>query len=246
MAALLTNPNIDFLVVSDILPDRLPQDVIGTVKKDPRMANCKIAILCKDEEAAKARLGDGYTYIKAPLTGEALEAAAKAALDGVADPANARAEAYAAMASSSLAAMANGRSDIGGALAALAGQLYRADAVSVPAAKAIGLAGGEAALPALSAALAGGEEGLGVFGAGLEMGPLLREKAGEDGALLRFGPPAREPAEGVVDQRHGRRRRALRRHCEEAARGEAGRGAEREARPARDGRARAAVGEVVG
>lgn len=156
MAALLTNPNIDFLVVSDILPDRLPQDVIGNVKKDPRMANCKIAILCKDDEAAKARLGDGYTYIKAPLTGEALEAAAKAALDGVADPANARAEAYAAMASSSLAAMANGKSDIGGALAALAGQLDRADAVSVPAAKAIGLAGGEAALPALSAALAGG------------------------------------------------------------------------------------------
>ena len=156
MAALLTNPNIDFLVVSDILPDRLPQDVIGNVKKDPRMANCKIAILCKDEEAAKARLGDSFTYIKSPLTGESLEAAAKTALEGVADPANARAEAYAAMASGSLAAMANGKCDVGGALAALAGQLDRADAVAVPATKALGLAGGEAALPALSAALAGG------------------------------------------------------------------------------------------
>jgi hypothetical protein len=156
MAALLTNPNVDFLVVSDILPDRLPQDVIGNVKKDPRMANCKIAILCKDEEAAKTRLGDGYTYIKAPLTGEALEAAAKAALEGAGNPANARAEAYAAMASSSLATMANGKCDIGAAVAALAGQLDRADAIAVPAAKALGLAGGEAALPALTAALGGG------------------------------------------------------------------------------------------
>lgn len=156
MAALLTNPNVDFLVVSDILPDRLPQDVIGNVKKDPRMANTKIAILCKDEEAAKAKLGDGYTYIKAPLTGEALAAAAAAALEGANDPAKARAEAYAAMASASLAAMAAGRSDIGGAATALAAQLDRADAVSVPAAKALGMAGGEGAVAALCAALAGG------------------------------------------------------------------------------------------
>lgn len=156
MAALLTNPNVDFLVVSDILPDRTPQDVIGNVKKDPRMANTKIAILCKDEEAAKAKLGDGFTYIKAPLTGEALATATTAALEGSNDPAKARAEAYAAMASASLAAMAAGRCDIGGAATTLAGQLDRADAVSVPAAKALGLGGGEAALAALSGALAGG------------------------------------------------------------------------------------------
>lgn len=156
MAALLTNPNVDFLVVSDILPDRLPQDVIGNVKKDPRMANTKIAILCKDEEAAKAKLGDGYTFIKAPLTGEALGAAVVAALEGSNDPAKARAEAYAASASGSLAAMAAGRCDIGGAAATLAGQLDRADAVSVPAAKALGHGGGAPALAALTAALAGG------------------------------------------------------------------------------------------
>lgn len=156
MAALLTNPNVDFLVVSDILPDRLPQDVIGNVKKDPRMANTKIAILCKDEDAARAKLGDGYSYIKAPLTGEALGAAAAAALEGSNDPAKARAEAYAANASASLAAMAAGGGDIGGAVTALAGQLDRADAVSVAAAKALGLGGGEGALAALAGALAGG------------------------------------------------------------------------------------------
>jgi HEAT repeat protein len=156
MAALLTNPNVDFLVVSDILPDRLPQDVIGNVKKDPRMANCKIAILCKDEEAAKAKLGDGYTFIKAPLTGEALAAAATAALEGSSDPAKVRAEAYAASASASLAAMAAGGSDIKGAVATLCGQLDRADAVAVPAAKALGMAGADDALKALSAALGGG------------------------------------------------------------------------------------------
>jgi DNA-binding response OmpR family regulator len=157
MHSLLVNPNIDVVVINEILPDQLPETVIGNIKKDPRMANTRVVVIAKDEEAAKphfANFGD-VSYVKAPLTGENLVAAVNKALEGSTNPGNARAEAYAANASNSLLAFAAQKGDIGPALTNLGMQLNRSDAVSVPAAKALGLAGGEAQLAPLVTALGG-------------------------------------------------------------------------------------------
>src|SRR5690606_8913805 len=42
---LLNNPSVDVVVINEILPDGLPEDVIGNVRKDSRMANAKIVIV---------------------------------------------------------------------------------------------------------------------------------------------------------------------------------------------------------
>ena len=158
MHSLLVNPNIDVVVINEILPDQLPESVIGNIKKDPRMANTRVVVIAKDEEQAKphfAQFGEGVSYVKAPLTGENLIAAVNKALEGSTNPGNVRAEAYAANASNSLLAFAAQKGDIGAALTNLGLQLNRGDAVSVPAAKALGLAGGEAQLASLTQALGG-------------------------------------------------------------------------------------------
>jgi hypothetical protein len=155
MRNLLNNPSVDVVVINEVLPDRLPEDVIGNIKKDPRMANTKVVVIAKDEEAAKARFGDGVGIVKAPLTGESLVAAVNTALEGQSNPIGTRAEAFATKASAALLAMAGNKASIGAALANLALQLNRSDSVSVPAAKAIGLAGSATELSALVAALGG-------------------------------------------------------------------------------------------
>lgn len=155
MHSLLINPNVDVVVINEILPDRMPEDVIGIVKKDPRMANTRVVVIAKDEEAAKTRFGDGVSIVKAPLTGENLVAAVNAALEGSTTPGNVRAEAYAAKASTALHSIAAQKGDIGGALVNLALQLNRGDNVAVPAAKALGLAGSQGQLKDLIGALSG-------------------------------------------------------------------------------------------
>ena len=155
MQSLLTNPNVDVVVINEILPDRLPEEIIGNIKKDSRMANTKVVIIAKDEEAAKARFGDSVGIIKAPLTGDNMVEAVNKALEGVSNPSNARAEAYATQASAALLSMASSNAAIGGALVNLGLQLNRNDAVAVPAAKALGHAGGAAELAALTGALGG-------------------------------------------------------------------------------------------
>ena len=155
MHSLLVNPNVDVVVINEILPDQLPEAVIGNIKKDPRMANTRVVVIAKDEEAAKTRFGEGVSIVKAPLTGENLIEAVNKALAGSTNPGNVRAEAYAANASNSLLAFAAQKGDIGAALANLGLQLNRGDAVSVPAAKALGLAGGQGQLAPLTQALGG-------------------------------------------------------------------------------------------
>ncbi len=156
MRSLLVNPNVDVVVINENLPDGMPEVVIGNIKKNATMANAKIVVIAKDEEAAKARFGDGVAIVKGPLTGENLVAAVNTALDGVTTPANARAEGYAAEASIGLHAIASNKGAIGGALDSLSKQLNRSDAVAVPAAKALGFGGGAAELTALVGALGGG------------------------------------------------------------------------------------------
>jgi DNA-binding NarL/FixJ family response regulator len=159
MRSLLVNPGVDVVVINDNLPDGMPETVIGNIKKDTRMAHVKIVILAKDEEAAKTRFGDGVGVIKTPLTGESLVAAVDAALKDVESPgkaASARAEAYASKASEALLAIAANKGTIASALANLVAQLNRGDTVSVPAAKALGFAGGSPELKALVDAIGGG------------------------------------------------------------------------------------------
>ncbi|MBX3461590.1 MAG: HEAT repeat domain-containing protein [Planctomycetes bacterium] len=156
MRSLLVNPNVDVVVINEILPDRMPEDVIGNIKKDPRLANTRIVVIAKDVEAAQARFGDGVGVVQAPLTGETLVAAVNTALEGVSSPAGERAEAYATKASNALLAIARQKGSIAGALGNLAKQLDRGDAVSVPAARALGLAGGPVELSSLAVALGNG------------------------------------------------------------------------------------------
>lgn len=158
MRQLLNNPNVDVVVINEILPDRLPEDVIGNIKKDSRMANMKVVVIAKDVEAAKTRFGDTVQgVVQAPLTGEALITEVNRVLDGSMNPGSARAEAYAKAASEALLAVAGSKSKIDGALDSLSKQLMnRADAVAVPAARSLGLAGNAAQLDALVTALQGG------------------------------------------------------------------------------------------
>jgi len=158
--SLLGNPNIDVVVINEILPDGLPEDVIGNIRKDNRMANTKIVVVTKDEEAASERFGDGVSFITAPLSAENLSAAVASALEGASTPGAARAEDYASKASAALLNLAGRKADIAPAMSNLALQLNRGDSVSVPAAKAIGLSGGEGQLTALVGALENGSDEL--------------------------------------------------------------------------------------
>ncbi len=155
MRRLLINPNTDVVVISENLPDRLPEDVIGNIKKDPRMANTKVVIIAKDEAAARERFGAEVGIVQAPLSPDALSKAVDSALEGVSSPSSVRSEAFASQAGEALVTMAAKKTNIGGALANLALQLNRGDAVAVPAARAIGLSGSAAQLGDLVAALTG-------------------------------------------------------------------------------------------
>lgn len=156
MRSLMVNPNVDVVVINEILPDRQPETIIGNMKKDPRLAGARIVIIAKDVDAAKARFGEDVGVVQAPLTGEALVAAVNTALEGSSSPANERAESYATKASNALLAIAEQKSSIDGALPNLSNQLNRGDAVAVPAARALGLAGGADQLSGLAAVVSGG------------------------------------------------------------------------------------------
>jgi len=155
--ALLRNPNLDVLVINEILPDGKTEDVIGIVRKDGRMDNVKVLVVAKNPEEAATRFGDTIQgTLPVGFTAEAFHTAVLAALEGqAAKPRNERAEALAKSASEALLALAVGQANLSSALASLAGQLDRADAVAVPAAKALALAGADQQLGALTAALTG-------------------------------------------------------------------------------------------
>jgi len=154
--SVLRNPNVDIVVINEILPDRQPEDVIGVIHKDPRLAKVKIVITAKDIDKAKARFGTTVTDVIGPLTGETLVAKINEVMKDVpVEVGNARSETVAKGASEALWSMARGRANIGSALGSLVAQLNRADAVAVPAARALGLSGTGEQLAGLAGALAG-------------------------------------------------------------------------------------------
>ncbi|MCR9243615.1 MAG: HEAT repeat domain-containing protein [bacterium] len=165
MQKLLINPSTDVVVINEILPDGLPEVVIGNIRKDSRMANTRVIVIAKDTEAATERFGDTINgVVQHPLTGEALIAEVNRVLEGVSNPTASR-DGYAAAASSALHMVAAGKGNIAAALSNLGAQLNRGDDVSVPAAKTLGLAGGANELNALVAALEGGSDMLKVASA---------------------------------------------------------------------------------
>ena len=166
MRDLLINPNIDVVVINETLPDRLPEDIIGNIQKDSRMTDTRIVIVAKDIDAAAEHFGDSiHGVVQAPLTGEGLVAEVNRVLEGVSNPSGARAEGYAAHASAALRAVAEGKGSVAGAIENLQAQLNRADAVAVPAAMTLGIAGGAAQIDALVGSLAGGSNAVKVASA---------------------------------------------------------------------------------
>ncbi|MCA8973417.1 MAG: HEAT repeat domain-containing protein [Planctomycetes bacterium] len=167
MLDILNDPSIDVVVINEILPDGLPEDIIGNIKKDSRMANMRIVIVAKDVDAATERFGDSvHGVVQAPLTGEALVAEVNRVLEGVSSPAGARAEGYAAQASAALLKVAAGKGSVAAALGNLGLQLNgRSDAIAVPAAETLGIAGDASQIDALVGALQSGSDALKVASA---------------------------------------------------------------------------------
>jgi HEAT repeat protein len=156
-ASLLTFPNVDVIVVNEILPDVVPEHLIGLVRKDDRLKDTKILVVANDPDQAAQRFGDRINgAIKGPLSAENLEAKVSEVLAGV-DMGSRRqwADNIAAAASEALAELAQGDVQLGPVATDLAAQLSRPDAVSIPAAKALGAAGGPAEVNALAAAITG-------------------------------------------------------------------------------------------
>jgi len=181
MLSILNSPNVDVVVINEILEDGLAENIIGNIRKDPRMTNVRVIIVAaqSDTSSAEERFdGKADSVIAGPLTGDNLLTAVDAALEDVpVEPRNTRAERYAAGASEALRAMAAGKTVIGGAVTQLAAQLDRGDSVAVPAAEALGLSGSPAQLDALLAALGGsGSDGLKVAAANA-MGMILGRMA---------------------------------------------------------------------
>ena len=116
--ALLSNPSTDVVVINEILPDRMPEDVMGILAKDGRFGHTKFVILTKDEDAASERFGDEVGYLSAPASAESLQAAVAEALDGVEDADGAQREEYASKASKALLSLATREADIGAAVRA--------------------------------------------------------------------------------------------------------------------------------
>ena len=158
--SLLSNPSVDVVVINEILPDRLPEDIIGLLQKDGRYGNTKFVIITKDEDAASERFGDEVGFIQSPLSAENLQEAVATALEGVEDKDGDQREDYASQACAALLNLATRKVDIGSAISNLSLQLNRGDSVAVPSAQAIGLAGGEGQLTALLSALENGSDDL--------------------------------------------------------------------------------------
>jgi len=154
---ILTYANVDVVVINEVLPDMIPEVLIGLLRNEPRTKDVKILIVAADPDKAGERFGEKINgVIKGPISGQALDAAiADAVKDIDLDPNRKEAERIAKGASEALANLAKDRVNVTDALSNLAAQLDRQDYVARPAAQALGEAGSEAQLGALVAAITG-------------------------------------------------------------------------------------------
>ncbi len=154
IADFYNNPSYDVVVVSDTLPDALPEDVVSLIRQ--RNAKAKIVLLTKSADA-EAKFGnsvDGYLVVdQGTLSQEALLAKVNEVVDAL-DARRSRATDVAIAAGEALRDLARADVAIGGAAKSLADQLNREDAVAIPAANALGEGGGADQIGALQAAVA--------------------------------------------------------------------------------------------
>lgn len=142
ISELYSFPNVDVVVINEVL-DRLPEDVIGLIRKDSRMEQVKILVVASDVDAAMDRFGDTIDgVIEGPLNAQNLPSEVEAVLEGIEmDQLRSRADRIARSASEALMNLANGQVNVSPALGSLTTQLDRPDDIAVPAAKAIGAGG---------------------------------------------------------------------------------------------------------
>ncbi len=141
---------VDAVIVADRLPDLTAHQVITEVKAGTRTASAPILVIADDTDAASEYFADSTAGVIS-----AGDASAVTAAMGDVNAGRARAEALAAQAAGILAGLASAGQDIGTAADTLAGSLAgRPDAVVVPSAKALGLAGSANHADSLLAVLA--------------------------------------------------------------------------------------------
>ncbi len=154
-------PNIDVIVINEVLPNARPESLIGLIRKDKRMEHIKIVILTNDEDGAQEQFGDSIdATIEGPLSGETLMAKIDEVLDGELSVNQAQAEATATAASGALRNLAEQKVGIDGSIATIADQLTRTDAVAIPAAQAIGFGGNTSSLSVLIEVIGGDDASL--------------------------------------------------------------------------------------
>lgn len=149
-------PLYDVVFVSDSLNDYLAKDVIALIKgRNPKTK--VVGIVTSDE--GEEKLGDQIDSTIRPETGLTAELVLEAieSVSDEMDPARARAEGVAVAAASALHGLGERGFDTASAAGALAAQLDRELSVSVPAALALGHAGGTDLVPSLLA-IAGNAE----------------------------------------------------------------------------------------
>ena len=121
LAGLRRVPGVDVVLVAESLPDLTFHQVVSEVKADPKTANTPVLVLAADAEAAMDTWGD---HVADAVSGAAEVAKVAAALEGGMNADRAEADALAARAASTLAALAQaGTSDVAAAADALAGSL---------------------------------------------------------------------------------------------------------------------------
>jgi len=140
LALLRRVAGLDAVVVADSLPDMTTVQVLDTAAADPRTSGAALLVVSDDAEGTSEIMGDRIAGIVsgADGAGTVLEA-----MGGALNAERARADAYSLQAAKVLSGLALAGRDISPALDDLASTLGpRPDAVAIPAANALGLAGG--------------------------------------------------------------------------------------------------------
>ena len=137
VADVFSFPNYDAIIVNDTLPDHTATHVISLIRK--HAPNSKIIGVSLSEDGSPIE-DKVDAVISGSLSAENLMEKVNEVLEEM-DVRRQRADAVAVAASEALLDLAEGDTDVSGALASLSGQLNRAESVAIPAARTIGESG---------------------------------------------------------------------------------------------------------
>ncbi len=144
-------PGVDVILIADSLSDLTTNQVLTEVRDDARFANVPVFVLANDADAASEMYGDS---VAGAMSGSDVSSVV-AALGADESSDRKAADDLSRRAAATLAHLAlSGRTNLGGATAALAGTLaHRPDAVTVPAMMALGASGGADVAGAIAAVI---------------------------------------------------------------------------------------------